>query len=334
MPVIARRRGLPGAVEINDSWRGGTLPALVQGNAGADVVAWLSEHRSTVDDLARRNGAVLFRGFGIGTSEAFQAFMAALSDDILGYGERSSPRHEVTEGVYTSTDHPADQHIALHNEQSYTLDWPLRIVFQCQVEPTGGGRTPLADSRRILSRLTSSTVDRFRRVGVRYVRNYVPGISLSWQEAFQTADRAEAEAYCERNDITWTWCEGDQLRTWQVRPAVHRHPVTGAESWFNHMLFFHNSTLPAEVADGLLAALGEENLPYHTYYGDGQRIEDEVVEEIRAAFAAETVGFDWRQGDVLVVENMLTAHAREPFEGPRKIVVAMADRRSASGGAR
>jgi alpha-ketoglutarate-dependent taurine dioxygenase len=334
MSAISRRRARGGSVEVNDLWQGRGLPVLVQGDSGTDLVAWLTQNKATVDDLARRSGAVLFRGFGIDTPELFRAFMEALSTDVLGYGERSSPRHEVTEGVYTSTDHPADQHIALHNEQSYTLDWPLRIVFSCQREATRGGRTPLADSRRVLARLSAGTVARFREHGVRYVRNYVPGISLTWQEAFQTDQRAEAEAYCERNDISWSWTDGDQLRTWQTRPAIHRHPVSGEETWFNHALFFHNSTLPEEVGDGLLAALGEENLPYHTYYGDGQRIEDEVVAEIRAAHTAETVGFDWRQGDVLVVENMLSAHAREPFEGPRRILAAMADRRSAAGGAR
>ncbi len=34
--------------------------------------------------------------------------------------------------------------------------------------------------------------------------------------------------------------------------------------------------------------------------------------------------FPWRTGDVLMLDNMLTAHARDPFEGPRKVVVAMA----------
>ncbi len=319
---------------MNDAWRSATLPALVQGDGTAGLLSWLTQNRSVVDELTLRNGAVLFRGFGVDTPGAFRHFMDALSDDVLGYGERSSPRHEVTEGVYTSTDHPADQHIALHNEQSYTLDWPLRIVFSCQRAATTGGRTPLADSRRVLARLSDTTVAKFRDLGVRYVRNYIPGISLTWQQAFQTDDKSEAEAYCARNDISCEWLDDDQLRTWQIRPAIHRHPVSGEPSWFNHMLFFHNSTLPAEVGEGLLAALGESCLPYHTYYGDGQRIEDEVVEEVRAAYAAETVSFDWRQGDVLVVENMLTAHAREPFEGPRRILAAMADRSSAAGGAR
>jgi alpha-ketoglutarate-dependent taurine dioxygenase len=37
------------------------------------------------------------------------------------------------------------------------------------------------------------------------------------------------------------------------------------------------------------------------------------------------VELPWRQGDILLIDNMLTAHARNPFTGPRKVVVAMAD---------
>lgn len=37
------------------------------------------------------------------------------------------------------------------------------------------------------------------------------------------------------------------------------------------------------------------------------------------------VVFPWQTGDVLMLDNMLTAHAREPFQGPRKVVVAMAE---------
>jgi hypothetical protein len=42
-------------------------------------------------------------------------------------------------------------------------------------------------------------------------------------------------------------------------------------------------------------------------------------------YEACAVRFDWQKGDVILLDNMLVAHARDPFEGPRKIVVAMGD---------
>ncbi|MFI7406766.1 TauD/TfdA family dioxygenase [Streptomyces sp. NPDC049541] len=313
-------------VAVSQAWEGRSLPALVRcARPGTSLSAWVAERREEVDALARQAGAVLFRGFAVRGADDFRAVMDALSPQVLAYGERSSPRSQVSDGVYTSTEYPADQPILLHNEQSYTSKWPTRIVFFCERAATRGGRTPLADSRRILARLRPETVARFERLGVRYVRNYLPGISLPWQEAFQT-DRAEDVAdYCARADISLEWVDEDHLRTVQTRPAVRRHPVTGERSWFNHALFFHVTSLDEEVSAGLLEVLDEDDLPYNTYYGDGSPIEAETLAELRAAYTAETTGFDWEPGDVLVVENMLVAHAREPFEGPRRILTAMAD---------
>jgi alpha-ketoglutarate-dependent taurine dioxygenase len=303
-----------------------TLPNLVRAGApGADLASWIRVNRSVVEDLAHHAGAVLFRGFAVSRATEFRPVMDALSAHVLEYGERSSPRTEVSDGIYTSTEHPADQHILLHNEQSYTDNWPMRIVFCCERPADRGGRTPLADSRRVLAALRPETVEKFDRLGVQYVRNYIPGISLSWQETFQTDDPARVEQYCAAVGISVEWECGSQLRTRQTRPAVHTHPVTGERTWFNHALFFHVTSLPEEVSAALRAMLPEESLPYNTYYGDGTPIEPETIAELRTAFATETTSFDWELGDVLVVENMITAHAREPFEGPRRILAAMCD---------
>lgn len=312
-------------VSVDADWLDSALPTLVRANLpGLDLAAWITENRAEVARLAHTAGAVLFRGFAVDSADDFKVVMEALTNGGLPYGERSSPRTEVMEGIYTSTEHPADQPILLHNEQSYTTDWPLHIVFHCRTEPTRGGRTPLADSRKVLARLRPETVAAFEERGIRYVRNYVPGLSLSWHEAFGTDRREDVEAYGLRNDIQVEWIGEDQLRTSQLRQAVRRHPVTGEHTWFNHALFFHATSLPPEVRDGLLSALDEADLPYNTYYGDGGRIEESVLAELRAAYEAETTSFAWREGDVLMVENMLVAHAREPFEGPRRILTAMA----------
>jgi hypothetical protein len=41
---------------------------------------------------------------------------------------------------------------------------------------------------------------------------------------------------------------------------VHRHPVSGERTWFNHALFFHVTSLPAEVSEGLRSVFGEEEM--------------------------------------------------------------------------
>jgi hypothetical protein len=75
----------------------------------------------------------------------------------------------------------------------------------------------------------------------------------------------------------------------------------------------------------MFALFGEENLAYNTYYGDGTPIDDSIIAEIREAYRQETILFPWQHGDLLMLDNMLVAHGRSPFVGPRKILVAMGD---------
>lgn len=75
----------------------------------------------------------------------------------------------------------------------------------------------------------------------------------------------------------------------------------------------------------LLAGLTEDDLPFNTYYGDGSPFEAATLDEIRAAYQQETVSFPWQAGDILMVDNMLAAHGREPYTGQRQVLVAMAE---------
>ena len=201
----------------------------------------------------------------------------------------------------------------------------MKIWFHCIQPAHKGGRTPIADSRKIFKRLDPDIIKKFAQREVMYVRNYGEGLGLTWQEVFQTRDRPLVEAHCRNASIQFEWLGDSGLRTRQVRPAIRRHRRTGEMLWFNHAAFFHVTSLDANARDSLLAVINEEDLPYNTFYGDGSAIEPEVLDRIRAAYRDETVGFDWQTGDVLMLDNMLTSHGREPFEGPRKIAVAMAE---------
>jgi hypothetical protein len=104
-----------------------------------------------------------------------------------------------------------------------------------------------------------------------------------------------------------------------------KHPRSGEEVWFEHTAFFHISSLAASVRDVLLSEFAEEDLPFNTYYGDGTPIELSVLEEIRAAYQQHAVASPWQKRDLLLIDNVLVSHSRQPFVGPREILVAMAD---------
>jgi alpha-ketoglutarate-dependent taurine dioxygenase len=302
------------------------LPLLVEPRvAGLELGRWLDKSRDWVGRELIRHGGLLFRGFSIPSVEHFEHLASILSGELMQYKERSTPRSQVHSRIYTSTEYPADQSIPMHNESSYSNNWPLKIWFHCMIPAAEGGSTPIADSRRVYELIPETIRERWRRSGVLYVRNYSPSLGLSWQDAFQTEDPREAEEYCRRHDITWRWQGEDRLQTRQVRPAMATHPETGETVWFNQAHLFHASSLTPEVRRQLHQILREEELPRHAYYGDGLPLEEETLEIVRRAYESAAVTFPWQRGDVLLLDNMLTAHGRQPFRGERRIVVAMAE---------
>ncbi|MEU3301252.1 TauD/TfdA family dioxygenase [Streptomyces sp. NPDC006678] len=79
------------------------------------------------------------------------------------------------------------------------------------------------------------------------------------------------------------------------------------------------------MAEYLLTEYGPEGVPRSAFYGDGSPIEDETVELIGRLYEENAVSVPWQRGDVLIVDNFLATHAREPFHGDRRILVAMSD---------
>ena len=313
-------------VRITSVTPGESFPLVIEPKmTSVNLAAWAGHNRDFIESHLLRHGAILFRGFKLETVAHFDEFVKAISAELLEYSERSSPRSEIIKGVYTSTDHPADQFIHFHNEQSYTQSWPMKLWFFCAQPPTERGATPIADGRRVLKLLDPQSRERFSRKRVMYVRNYGEGLGLSWQTAFQTSNKLEVENYCRKTLIDFTWKEGDRLRTRQIFDPIVVHPRTNEPVWFEHTAFFHISSLEPVVREAILAEFAEEDLPFNTYYGDGSPIEPSALEEIREAYRQTAVRFPWQKQDVLLIDNVLTSHGREPFVGPRKIVIAMTE---------
>jgi alpha-ketoglutarate-dependent taurine dioxygenase len=307
------------------------LPLIVKpAAAGLDVIDWARSNKDFIEQRLLDEGGILLRGFDVPSTEVFEELIRSIGGPLLDYSYRSTPRSQVSGKIFTSTEYPADQYIPMHNEMAYTRSWPQKIGFCCLVPAKEGGTTPIADSRRVYERIDPQVRERFAQKGVMYVRNYGTGMDLSWQEVFQTDDRAEAEAFCRQSGIDFTWKDESWLRTTQICQGTINHPVTGVPLWFNQAHLFHVTSLPQELQEAFAMMFDEADLPRNTYYGDGTPIEPEVLEAIREGFAAETISFPWEQGDILLLDNMLVAHGRGPFVGPRRIVVGMAQAVSAA----
>ena len=305
---------------------GRSLPLHIQATADCPKLNdFVVAQQAWIETQLLNHGALLFRGFHSQGVAEFEQAMQSLWGELLTYQDRATPRRQVTGRIYTSTEYPPSHQIFLHNENSFAYCWPSRICFFCTTPALEGGATPIADVRRVLQRIEPDIRDRFVDKQVLYVRNFGQGFGLPWETVFNTADRNELEAYCQAANIDVEWLEhGDHLRTRQVRPAIAQHPQTGEWVWFNHAAVLHVSTLKSSIQKAILEEFAPGDLPNNTYYGDGSEIEAEVLEHIRAAYEAEKTIFQWQAGDLLMLDNLLVAHGREPYIGPRTVWVGMA----------
>jgi alpha-ketoglutarate-dependent taurine dioxygenase len=206
----------------------------------------------------------------------------------------------------------------------------LKQWFYCVEAAQSGGETPIVDCRKVYERIDPQIRKRFEQSGIMYVRNFTDDLDVRWQNFFKTSERSEVERYCRNAGIDFEWKGKNGLRIHHISPAVIKHPKTGLMLWFNQIQHWHLSCLDQETRNSLLSLFGPRDLPRSCYYGDGSPIEDSVIDHISEVYRKTAVEFPWRERDILMVDNMLVAHARNAYTGSRKIVVAMGEMMSLS----
>src|SRR5947207_12969085 len=308
---------------LNVDVRPGTLPML-RVDATDDAPRWAAEHRDALRAAVVQHGSFLVRGLGLRDVAGTEAVFRRLGS-LMTEREAFASRRRYSDGVYSSSKWPPNQPMCMHHELSYVLEFPCAMLFACLIAPTDGSATPVADSAAVLHALPSELIERFEREGWLLIRNYNNEIGASIAETFGSDDRRAVESYCRANAIKFEWQPGGALRTWQRRSAVVRHPRTGQRCWFNQIAFLNEWTIDPEVREYLVDIYGEDGLPFNTRFGNGEPIGADVVQAINQGYAANTAREPWQAGELVVVDNVRTAHARERFEGPREVLVAMAD---------
>ena len=299
-------------------------PPILQVGTGDEPSRWVAEHRDALRASVAACGALVVRGLGIrdiaDTEAVFRGVGALMTER-----ETFAARRPYSDGVYSSSNWPPNFPMCMHHELSYALEFPSLMLFACLVAPEDGGATPVAESRRLLQSLPGDLVERFEREGWLLIRNYNDEIGASLAEAFGTEDQGAIEQYCRANAIRFEWQSGGGLRTWQRRSAIVKHPITDERCWFNQIAFLNEWTIDPEVREYLVEFYGADGLPFNTRFGDGEPIGEHVVEAINEAYEAIVVREPWQAGDLLLVDNIRTAHGRDPFDGAREVVVGMAD---------
>ncbi|MFC8240397.1 TauD/TfdA family dioxygenase [Streptomyces chartreusis] len=300
-------------------------PPILRADSTGDAASWAAEHRDPVRALVAEHGSVLVRGLGLGDTAETAAVVRRLASGPMTEKEAFAPRRAHSDGIYSSSKWPPHQPMCMHHELSYALEFPGLMLFACLTAPAVGGATALADGPAVLGALPTDLVERFLREGWLLTRSYNEEIGASLADAFGSEDRGAIESYCRAAAIEFEWQPDGGLRTRQRRSAVVRHPVSGRRCWFNQIAFLNEWTLAPEIREYLVDVYGADGLPFNTRYGDGTPIGEDTVQLLNEVYRSHTVREPWQDGDLMLVDNVRTAHSREPYEGPREVLVAMTD---------
>lgn len=108
--------------------------------------------------------------------------------------------------------------------------------------------------------------------------------------------------------VTLDYLQPEQTIPLVISPAIN-----------NIDIIHHISYLDRKVRKSLLSIFSSESLPRNVYYGDGSPIEEKEIFAINQAYQQAKASFLWQKGDVLMLDNILTAHSRNSYQGKRKL---------------
>jgi alpha-ketoglutarate-dependent taurine dioxygenase len=313
------------------------LPLVITPSHGGGLPSLVHDDHARLTALLLEHGALLFRGFDV--ADELPRVLDAEGATPMSYFGGISPRRAVGESVYTATELPPGVRIPLHNELCYLAAHPRQLWFSCATPALRGGETTLADARAVYRRLDPRVRDRFVERGVRYqcsfhgasvfhdVLDHFQRVTRSWMDAFETADRGVVEARCRAIGATPHWLDSGRLVLETTRPAIVDHPVTGERAWFNSAHLFRINPRGIGWSRYLLSRLYvllQGASTQDATYGDGTPIEEETLAHLFEVLDAQTVPVRWQRGDVLWVDNLLCMHGRNPYQGQRRVLTALA----------
>jgi len=331
------RARFSGPVRLSEPYPGSPPLWIEPQGAMPDLPRWMSDNHAAIEAALLSFGAVVWRGFDVTETDHFIAMMERFTPYSMGYVGGTSNRKAIKGPAMEATRTPPQVYIQLHQEMSYMPDNPRALAFWCKQAPDSGGETVICDMRGVLEEIPAATRDKFEQFGARYVRNLrcanlddwraEPEVRhATWQYWFDSEDPDEVSAKLAERGTHYRWNEDGSLTFWNDEPAVTRHPVTGETLYFNQLnsQIQNKWTIGKERADMFDRLYGDHtDRPYSVSFANGDPVTEEDYLAVRDIFERRKIAFAWCPGDVMLLDNKLTAHGRHPFSGERDVQVML-----------
>ena len=309
------------------------FPLALHGGESPELQAsldFVTANRESLLEKATKHGAVLLRDIGVQSVEDFDSVVQALSLDNFPYKKSLSNAVRInrTDRVFSANEAPPAVQIFFHHEMAQTPLFPKWILFSCEIAPQSGGATPLCRSDVLYQRLKQQCpefVDRCEQLGLRY-SNVMPGnddpesgMGRSWASTLGVEDREAAEARLAELNYSWEWNENGELRARTPPLPAVMELADGRKTFFNQLIAAY------------CGWKDERNDPSKAIqHGEGTLLDADAVRTAAAIADEITFMMRWQVGDVVLIDNTVVMHAREPFEGKRKVVASLAEMQTQS----
>lgn len=284
------------------------------------------------------HGTLLFRGLPINNAEEFSKFAHAFGykpHEIIGI---VVDRPLLAPNVAPANEAPKEVLIYNHNESPQVPHAPEYIFFYSHKAPEIGGETPISSSLELfyrakeeipefISALTEKGV--LSKVVYKTGKQYEGNSTLkqAFGKEIQEGDdeatkRAKIEAQIARygrgKNTTWEWTDEDTLVLNHRLPAVRKQPETHLPTLFTGLAaYYKNNQINNSVANARQKTTQQ-------LYGDGTPIPEKYLAHLAKITDEIRVLHKWQRGDVLVYDNIIAQHGRQPWGGEQSDRVVMA----------
>lgn len=293
--------------------------------------SWTRSAKPVLEQLITQHGGIVLRGFPTPLTEDFANLVDMFPTFQDGYIGGRAPRKKIAGRILEVTRLDASVGLGVHSEMAYRNHYPKRIAFFSRKTAPVGGETTIADAREFVEAIGPKLVAKISGLGIRSALNYGPKCEwveasyvnqdrYGWNHAFDTEDPAVVESLCAERGLVPLWHDDGSLTVFTSLEPFLDHPVTGQR-------LYRSGLHRAHTATEVLSTEIRRNSHYPTgmFLGNAQRLEQAEVDHINAVCDQKTYSWPWRDGDIMILDNLQVWHGRNPYEGPRDVQVALLD---------
>ncbi|CAI6338316.1 unnamed protein product [Periconia digitata] len=286
-----------------------------------------------------QHGTLLFRGLPIHSADDFSQFAHAFGyspHEIIGI---VVDRPLLAPNVAPANEAPKEVLIYNHNESPQVPHAPEYIFFYCHSAPQVGGETPISSSLELFARAKTEIPEFIEELATKGIKSRVTykvekqydGGSTLKQAFGKTIEDGDEEKtrrqkveeqiirYGRGEHTTWEWQDnGETLILTHHLPAIRTHPATNLPTLFTGLAAYYKNFIDPRSSNS-----GRRNITQQLY-GDGSPIPNEYLKKLAEITDKIRVLHKWQQGDVLVYDNVISQHGRQPWGGKQDDRVVLA----------